>query len=82
LESFEYLSRNVGFLYTYTIKQFIHLLPRFDLYNPTKFLVPGRLLPWWALGKVVLVMVCVKALLLLILSLLVFSFRELARVII
>jgi len=82
LESFDYLSRNVGFLYTYTIKQFIHLLPRFDLYNPTKFLVPGRLLPWWALGKVVLIMVCVKALLLLLLSLLVFSFRELARVII
>ncbi|MBN2129515.1 MAG: hypothetical protein JW741_08460 [Sedimentisphaerales bacterium] len=82
LESFEYLSRNVGFLYTYTIKQFIHLLPRFDLYNPTKFLIPGRLLPWWAVGKVVFFMVCVKALLLLVLSLIVFSFRELARIII
>jgi len=82
LESFDYLSKNIGLLYTYTIKQLIHLLPRFDRYNPTTFLIPGRLLAWSFLGRVVLVMVCVKALLLLILSLIVFSFRELARIII
>lgn len=82
LESFGFLNKNIGVVYTYTIQQLIQLLPRFDMYNPTKFLVPARLLSWSLLGRVVLVMVCLKAMLLLVLSLVVFSFRELARVVV
>jgi hypothetical protein len=82
LESFDFLSKNIGLVYTYTIQQLIQLLPQFDKYNPTKFLVPAKLLSWSLLGRVMLVMVCLKAALLLALSLVIFSFRELARVVV
>ncbi len=82
LESFDMLSRNTGLVYDYSIGAVIRLLPRFDQYNPTAYLVPARLLSWSLLGRVVLFMVCVKAFLLLILGLVVFSFRELAKIIV
>jgi hypothetical protein len=82
LESFGYMSENVSRVYTYTIQSVIRLLPRFDSYNPTEYLVPARLISWALIGEVVLIMVCLKAALLLILSLLIFSFRELAKVVV
>jgi len=82
LESFDELGRGLSQVYGYTIKLLVQLLPRFDKYNPTNFLVPARLMTWSFLGRVALSMVCVKALLLLLLALLVFSFRELARIIV
>jgi len=82
LDSFEYLGQGVGQIYAYSIKALVQLLPRFDKYNPTTFLVPARLMTWAFLGRVILVMVCIKAVLLLILGLVIFSFRELAKVIV
>ncbi len=82
VESFGYMSENVSRIYTYTIQSVIQLLPQFDKYNPATFLVPARLISWALIGKVVLVMVCFKAALLLLLSLLIFSFRELAKVVV
>jgi hypothetical protein len=81
LESFDMLSENLSRIYSYTVKGPIQLLPQFDKYNPTKFLVPARLMSWGFLGKVALVMVFVKASLLLLLALIIFSFRELAKVV-
>jgi hypothetical protein len=82
LESFDLLSQSVGQVYTYTVSIVVHLLPQFDKFNPTSFLVPGRLLSWSFVGQVVLVMVGIKALLLLLAGLLIFSLRELAKVIV
>ena len=82
LESFGYLGANLSLLYSYSIKLLIELLPRFDQINPTKFLVPGRLLAWGFLGKVFLIMVFVKATVLLVLALLIFSFREIAKIVV
>lgn len=82
MESFDSLSKNIGFIYTYTVKGLVQLLPQFDKYNPTTFLVPARLITWAFVGKVAALMVAVKALLLLVLALVIFSFRELAKVII
>jgi hypothetical protein len=82
IESFGYMSQNISEIYTYTVQTVIQLLPQFDKYNPTKFLVPARLMSWGFLGEVALVMVCVKAVLLLALALLIFSFRELAKVVV
>lgn len=81
LESFDLLSENIGQIYTYTVRGVVQLLPRFDAHNPTKFLVPARLMTWGYLGRVALVMVCLKGLLLLVVALVVFSFRELAKVV-
>jgi len=60
----------------------IHLLPRFDRFNPSKFLIPGRLLSWALLAEAAGLMVCVKAGLLLLLGLLIFSYREIAKIIV
>ena len=82
LESFEYLGKNVSGLYQYTVSLLIHLLPQFDKISPTKFLVPARLLSWSLLGKAAAVTICIKALLLFLLALLIFSYREIAKTII
>ena len=82
IESFDFLGENLSSVYSYTLRPIIQLLPQFDKFNPTKFLVPGRLLSWYLLAKVAGLMVCIKAPLLLFIGLLVFSFREIAKVII
>ena len=80
LESFDFLGDQVSGFYSFTAKPLVRLLPRFDKFNPTAFLVPGRLLSWPVLAKVASVMVGIKAGLLIILALLIFSRREIAKV--
>jgi hypothetical protein len=80
LESFSFLSANIGAVYSYSLKWLIQLLPQFDKFNPTKFLVPARLIQWSLLAKCALFMVCVKALLVMILSLIIFGYREIAKI--
>lgn len=82
LESFDQLSANLWQIYSYTIGALVRLLPQFDKYNPTSFLVPGRLIAWSFLGRVLLSMVCIKAFLLVVLALIIFSFRELAKIVV
>ena len=82
IESFDFLSEDLSSIYSYTFKPLIRLLPQFDKFNPAKFLVSGRLLSWSFIGKAAGLMVCVKALLLLLLGLLIFSNREIAKIIV
>ncbi len=82
VDSFGYMGQNTSRIYAYTVQKILQLLPQFDKYNPTKFLVPARLMTWGFLGQVALVMVMIKGLLLLALALLIFSFRELAKVVV
>jgi len=80
LESFSFLSKDIGAVYSYSIKWLIQLLPQFDKFNPTKFLVPARLISWSLLAKCAVFMVCIKAFLVLIFSLIIFSYREIAKI--
>jgi hypothetical protein len=82
LESFDFLGSNLSWFYSYTVRPIILLLPQFDKFNPTKFLVPARLLSWSLLAEAAGLMVCIKALLLLVFALLVFRYREIAKIII
>jgi hypothetical protein len=82
LESFDFLAHGVDLIYAYSIGAVIRLLPQFDKYNPTAFLVSARLLSWSLLGRVVLFMVCIKAFVLLVVGLVIFSFRELAKIVV
>jgi len=82
IESFEYLSKDISLLYSYTVGPMVKLLPQFDKFNPTKFLVSGRLLSWSLFARVGAVMVCIKSVLLLLLALLFFSYREIAKAVI
>jgi hypothetical protein len=80
LESFDYLSENIGSIYKYTLRPIIQLLPQFDKHNPTKYLVGARLLGWSILAKAAALMVLVKAVLLMLLAMVVFSRREIAKI--
>ena len=82
IESFDYLSDNLSAVYSYTVRPIIQLLPQFDKFNPTKFLVPARLLSWFLLAQAAALIVCVKSFLLFLLALLIFSYREIAKIII
>jgi hypothetical protein len=82
IESFGFLNENISFIYNYTIAQIVKLLPQFDKYNPTKFMVPGLLLSWSVLSRCAAVMVGIKAFLLLVLALIIFSYREIAKIIV
>jgi len=89
IESFSYLNVNIGKLYSYTIEWIIQLFPQFDKFNPTKFLVSARLLSWSEVAKFAVFppwwgiegdMVCIKAFLLLVAALIIFSYREIAKI--
>ncbi|RKY22882.1 MAG: hypothetical protein DRP62_07055, partial [Planctomycetota bacterium] len=82
LESFSFLGEGISGFYSYTVEPIIKLLPQFDKINPAKFLVPARLLSWFFLAKVAGIMIGIKAFLLLLLSLLIFTYREIAKIII
>ena len=80
LESFDFLGEDISGFYSYTIGPIIQLLPQFDKISPAKFLVPARLLSWLFLAKVAGIMIGIKAFLLLLLSMLIFSYREIAKI--
>ena len=77
LESFSYVEAAVGKIYQHTLAVVIKGLPQFDKYNPSTYLVDGRLIDaemfHWASWTVV------WAVILLGLGLLIFSSKELAR---
>ncbi len=79
-DSFSLLSYNVGVFYTYTIQWIVGLLPEFDKYNPTTFIIPARLVNWSFLAKCALFMVGIKAFLALVIGLIIFKYREIARI--
>ena len=80
IDSFSYLSENITGVYSYTIKPIVQLLPQFDKINPSNFLVPARLLSWTLLAKVTSVMIGIKAVLLLLLGLWIFAYKEIAKI--
>jgi hypothetical protein len=82
IESFDYLGESLSVIYRYTVRPLVLLMPQFDKFNPTKFLVSGQYLSWLLLAKAAFFLVCIKAVLLLLLGLLIFSFREIAKIII
>ena len=83
LESFGYMSQNISEIYTYTVQAIIQLLPQFDKYNPTKFLVPARLMSWGFLSAKWRWSWCAsRRCCCWLLALLIFSFRELAKVVV
>jgi hypothetical protein len=81
-ESFDTLGENISKFYYYSFKPLIGLLPRFDQPGVSKFLVPARLLSWSVLAGVCARTLFFKALPLAVLSLIIFSYREIAKVIV
>jgi hypothetical protein len=82
IESLSSLKGNVGILYTYSIKLLVQILPAFDKFNPSAFMINAQLLSWFALGKFALFMVGIPSVLLLAVAFFIFSRREIAKIII
>jgi hypothetical protein len=57
-------------------------MPHFDQFSTSKFLVPAQLFSWGQLARLSFSTVCLKAVLLTLFSLLIFSYREIAKVIV
>jgi ABC-type transport system involved in multi-copper enzyme maturation permease subunit len=81
-ESFSALSPGVDVIYNYTIKIIIHLLPSFDTFNPTKFLVGARLISWELVGRIILFMGLLQSMVFLAAAIVIFSRREIAKIIV
>jgi hypothetical protein len=81
-ESYHVVGAQPSGLYSYLLKPLIMLLPEFDQVSPSKFLVPARLFSWSLLGWLSFTTVCLKAMPLAIMSLLIFTYREIAKVIV
>jgi hypothetical protein len=82
IESFDYLGSNMSVIYSYSIKWMIRLLPQFDKFNPTSFIVPARLLSWPIVAQCAVFMVFIKSSILLILAFIIFGCREIAKIIV
>ena len=81
-ESFDVVGGNVSSVYTWFLQPILSLLPHFDKFDSSQFLVPGRLLSWSLLAWIGFSTLCLRALFLVILSLLIFTYREIAKVIV
>lgn len=80
LDSFDYLGQNIGDIYSYTIKPLLMLLPQFDKYSPADYLIQARIFSWPLLAQVTVVLVGIKAVLMIILAVIIFSCREIAKI--
>jgi hypothetical protein len=81
-ESFDVVGGNVSAVYTWFLQPILSLLPHFDKFDSSQFLVPARLLSWSLLAWISFSTLCLRALVLVILSLLIFTYREIAKVIV
>jgi len=72
----------VGKAYYYFLKPLVTLVPQFDKFNASDFLVPARLMSWSLLAKLGFSTLCLKALPLALLSMIIFTYREIAKVIV
>lgn len=82
VNSFDYIATYLQLLYSFTIKPFIWLLPKFDEnYNINKYIIDGKLIENTFLAMAILSLMA-KSLILLIAGFIIFAKRELARVIV
>ncbi|MEN6307067.1 MAG: ABC transporter permease [Anaerohalosphaeraceae bacterium] len=80
IESIDGLGVGIGMIYLYTIKPFLLLLPQFDgVYNPTGYIISGRMIQWLFLLKTAAVTIGIKGLILLGFGIFVFRRREVAK---
>jgi len=80
IDSFDYLSDNMGAVYSYALGPVIRLLPEFDKFDPAGYLVSARLVSWVFLAKAAGMMIFLRGTVLLLFAVLIFSRREIARI--
>ncbi|MFH1616092.1 MAG: hypothetical protein ABIG61_13530 [Planctomycetota bacterium] len=79
-DSFTFMNITWNNVFDFTVRPLIAFLPKFNQSNPSEYLVPGRLITWSALSRIVAVMIAVKSLILFLVGIVFFSFREIAKI--
>ena len=82
IDSFYYLNESASIIYTFTVRPIMKMLPQFDKFNPTGFIVSARVITWSILTQAFVSMVLIKSFILWLLSVLIFKRKEIAKVII
>lgn len=82
MEALTLPSQDVNLLYEYVVKPVIRLLPRFDYFSPSKFIIPAELITWKFLAEAFALLLSLKSFLLIVLTLCIFRFREVAKVVV
>ncbi|MCE5186174.1 MAG: hypothetical protein LLF76_08635 [Planctomycetaceae bacterium] len=77
------LQTAVGIIYSFTVKPLLWLLPQFDgVYNPGSYIVEGRTLGWTFLAAAASLTLAIKAMLMLLLGIVIFNRREVAKAVV
>lgn len=82
-ESIDGLGAAIGLVYHLTLRPLLWMIPQFDGdYNPTTYIINGRLIEWSFLSLAILVTIFVKAAVVLLLGMWIFSRREIAKAVV
>jgi hypothetical protein len=76
------MSGEIGGIYKVTVGLLIHMMPRFDQYSAATYLVPARLISWSLIAKIAGLMVCLQSFVIFLLAILIFKFREIAKIVV
>ena len=83
IESFDGMGLVMGMVYMFTLRPLLWMIPQFDgLYNPSSYIINGRLIAWSFLSMMVVVTLFVKAMAVLLFGMWVFSRREIAKAVV
>ena len=81
VEAIGMLGKELTLVYYFTIKPMLWLLPVFDgEFNPTPYMVSGEFLKWSTLGRIFAITGFVKSSVLILLGMLIFHKREIAKI--
>jgi len=83
IDAIESLSQTMTIIYAFLIKPILWFLPHFDqMYQPGWYIVDGKTLEWAFLFTTISITLCVKAMLVLLLGMLIFKRREVAKAVV
>ncbi len=83
VDSFDGLGVAMGLIYNFTLRPVLWMLPQFDgIYNPSHYIINGRLIEGTFLAMTVLMTLFVKAAVILLFGMWVFSRREIAKAVV
>lgn len=81
VESISSLGREALYIYTFTIRPVLWLLPVFDgEFNPTPYMVSGEFMKWTTLGRIFAVTGFIKSAVLILVGVFIFNRREIAKI--
>jgi len=83
VDSFDGLGMAMGLLYTFTLRPLLWMIPQFDgNYNPSSYIINGRLIEWPFLSMTIITTLLIKAMVILLFGMWIFSRREIAKAVV